>query len=53
MPLAKQGVYDLSITEQERMKRNDKDSNRIVQTYGEIYVYQGREDIEVDDNDKA
>jgi hypothetical protein len=37
--LAKQRVYDLGIAEQERQKRDDKDNNKIVQKYGEIYVY--------------
>ena len=51
--LAKQRVHDLSIAEQEREKRKDKDNNKIVQKYGEIYVYQGRADILADDEDEA
>jgi hypothetical protein len=43
----------LSIIEQERERRNDKDNNKIVQKYREIYVYQGREDIRADDKDAA
>src|ERR1035438_10155179 len=50
--LAKQRVYDLSIAEAEREKRKDKDNSKIVQKYGEIYVYQGRADIEADNKDK-
>ena len=51
--LTKQRVHDLSIIEQERERRNDKDNNKIVQKYGEIYVYQGREDIRANDEDAA
>jgi hypothetical protein len=50
--LAKQRVHDLSLAEQEREKRNNKNNNKIVQKYGEIYVYQGREDITADDKDE-
>ena len=50
--LAKQRVQDLSLAEQERAKRREN-SGRIVQKYGEIYVYQGRKDIEEDDKDEA
>ena len=49
--LAKQRVYDLGVAEQERQKRNDPINNKVVQKYGEIYVYQGRADIEADDED--
>jgi hypothetical protein len=51
--LAKQRVHDLSLAEQEREKRNVPDNNRIIQKYGEIYVYQGRADILADDEDQA
>jgi hypothetical protein len=37
--LAKQRVHDLSLTEQEREKRNNRDNGRIIQKYREIYVY--------------
>jgi hypothetical protein len=43
----------LSLTEQEREKRNVPDNNRIIQKYREIYVYQGRADILADDEDQA
>jgi hypothetical protein len=43
----------LSLTEQEREKRNDRDNGRIVQKYGEIYVYQGRADIAADNEDEV
>jgi hypothetical protein len=51
--LAKQRVHDLSLAAQEREKRDDRDNGRIVQKYGEIYVYQGRADIIADDEDEA
>jgi hypothetical protein len=51
--LAKQKVYDLSLAAQEREKRDGRDNGRIVQKYGEIYVYQGRADITADDEDEA
>jgi len=51
--LAKQRVHDLSLAEQERESRNAPDNSRIVQKYGEIYVYQGRADIRADDEDLA
>jgi len=51
--LAKQRVYDLSLAAQEREKRDNKDNGKIVQKYGEIYVYQGRADIIADDKDEA
>jgi hypothetical protein len=51
--LAKQRVYDLSLAAQEREKRDNKDNGKIVQKYGEIYVYQGRADIIADDEDEA
>jgi hypothetical protein len=50
--LAKNRVLDLGLAEAERLKRKDKDSNKIVQKYGEIYVQQGRADIEADDEDE-
>jgi hypothetical protein len=37
--LVKQRVHDLSLAEQEREKRNDRDNGRIIQKYREIYVY--------------
>lgn len=43
----------MGIAEQERERRNDKDNNKVVQKYGEIYAYQGREDIKADDEDEA
>jgi hypothetical protein len=49
--LAKHRVHDLSVAEAEREKRKDKDNNKIFQKYGEIYVHQGRTDIEEDDAD--
>jgi hypothetical protein len=50
---AKQRVHDLSIAEQERSVCNDPDNHKIVQKYGEIYVYQGRADIAADDEEEA
>ena len=46
--LAKQRVHNLSLAEQGWEKRNDRDNGRIVQKYGEIYLYQGRADIAAD-----
>jgi hypothetical protein len=43
----------LSLAEQEREKRNNRDNGRIVQKYGEIYIYQGRADIAADNEDKV
>jgi hypothetical protein len=42
----------LSLAEQEREKRNNRDNRRIIQKYGEIYIYQGRADIVADNEDK-
>jgi hypothetical protein len=51
--LAKQRVHDLGIAEQERAVREAPDNRRVVQKYGEIYVYQARADIAADDEDEA
>ena len=37
--LTKQSVYDLSFAAQEREKRKDKDNIKVIQKYGEIYIY--------------
>ena len=51
--LAMQRIYDLNLAAVERQKRGERSNNKIMQKYGEIYVYQGRADIEADDEDEA
>jgi hypothetical protein len=51
--LATQRIYDLNLVAVEQQKRDKRSNNKIVQNYGEIDVYQGRADIETDDEGEA
>ena len=51
--LATQKIYDLNLVAVEQQKRDKRSNNKIVQNYGEIDVYQGRADIETDDEGEA